>query len=90
MLVRSKDVSRADAILQLAVARATLKPVLARIEVLGWLARDHPDSLVQILRVISTDAASSRKPGWAPSGARRARHQTANDIELLRQCRGKR
>jgi hypothetical protein len=42
---------RADAILVLVVARATLQPLLARVEVLGWLARAHPDALVTLLKV---------------------------------------
>lgn len=66
LLLRSKEDSRVDAVLQLAVVRATLKPVLARVEVLGWLARDHPDALVMLLRVVSTDAVNGRLPRWVP------------------------
>lgn len=84
LLVRSKDGSRADAILQLAVVRATLKPVLCQVEVLGWLARDHPDALVTLLRVVSTDAANGRTPRWAPTGVRRARRQAGCDLGLYR------
>jgi len=73
MLARSKDDSRVDAILQLAVARATLRPMLARIEVLGWLARVHPDVLVTLLRVVSTDATRGRTPQWKPICTRRIR-----------------
>lgn len=88
LLVRSKDGSRVDAVLQLAVARARLKPVVAQVEVLGWLARNYPDALVTILRVVSTDAASGRAPRWAPTGMRRARRQSACDLGMFRPRRG--
>lgn len=42
-----------DAILQLTVARATLRPLLVRVEVLGWLAHAYPDTLVTLLGVVS-------------------------------------
>ena len=84
LLVQSKDGSRVDAVLQLAVARARLKPVLTQVEVLGWLARDHPDALVTLLRVVSTDAASGRVPQWAPIGMRRARRQSVCDLGMFR------
>lgn len=42
---------QADAILTLAVARATMQPLLARVEMLGWMARAHPDALVTLLKV---------------------------------------
>jgi len=43
----------ADAILLLSVARATLRPWLVRVEVLGWLASAYPDELVILLGVVS-------------------------------------
>lgn len=43
----------ADAILSLMVARATLRPVLDRVEVLGWLARSHPGALVTLLKLVT-------------------------------------
>ncbi|MGY3231198.1 hypothetical protein ACVWWJ_002682 [Luteibacter sp. HA06] len=52
-LAPSMHMHRADAILGLAVARATLQPMLARVEVLGWLARAHPDALVTLLKIIA-------------------------------------
>lgn len=71
LLLQSKDANRADAVLQLAVVRATLKPLLARVEILGWLARDHPGALLTLLRIVSVDAAGGRKPHWVPTGRRR-------------------
>jgi hypothetical protein len=52
-LAPSMHMHRADAILGLVVARATLQPLLARVEVLGWLARTHPDALVSLLKAIA-------------------------------------
>jgi hypothetical protein len=59
---------RADAVLTLAVARATLQPLLARVEVLGWLARVHPDALVALLKVT---APASGFEGLATRGVGR-------------------
>lgn len=44
---------RVDAVLNLMVARTTMKPLLSRVEVLGWLARAHPQSLMTLLKVIA-------------------------------------
>jgi hypothetical protein len=52
-LAPSMHMHRANAVLGLVVARATLQPLLARVEVLGWLARTHPDALVSLLKVIA-------------------------------------
>jgi hypothetical protein len=52
-LAASTSHDHADAILQLTVARATLRPLLVRVEVLGWLAHAYPDTLVALLGVVS-------------------------------------
>jgi hypothetical protein len=52
-LARSTSGDRADAILQLAVARAALRPLLVRVEVLGWLAYAYPEALVALLAVVA-------------------------------------
>jgi hypothetical protein len=44
---------KADAVLSLLVARTTLRPLLSRVEVLGWLARAHPEELVTLLKVVT-------------------------------------
>lgn len=63
MLTASRETRRADAVLQLAVARATLRPWLARVDVLGWLAHAHPESLVVLLNVTTGDEGA-----WLPTG----------------------
>jgi hypothetical protein len=54
-LAPTMDLNGADAILSLTVARATLRPELARVEVLGWLARAHPEALVTLLKVVTPE-----------------------------------
>jgi hypothetical protein len=55
-LAPTMDSEWADAILILMVARATLQPILARVEVLGWLARAHPEALVTLLKVLTPES----------------------------------
>jgi hypothetical protein len=57
-LASSMHTDRADALLGLIVARATLQPLLARVEVLGWLARAHPDALVTLLKVAAPESGA--------------------------------
>jgi hypothetical protein len=58
-LAASTSHDHADAILQLAVARAALRPLLVRVEVLGWLAYAYPDALVTLLGVVSGEPPPS-------------------------------
>lgn len=51
---------QADAVLTLMVARATMQPLLARVEVLGWMARAYPDALVTLLKVMSPSSGKER------------------------------
>lgn len=55
-LASSNSGDRADAILQLAVARAALRPLLVRVEVLGWLAYAYPEALVALLAVVAGES----------------------------------
>lgn len=70
-LLRMKTSDRADPVLQLVVTRAALKPYLTRVEILGWLARDHPDAMVALLRGMSVDVLYGRKPQWKLESRRR-------------------
>jgi hypothetical protein len=58
-LARLGNCDRADAVLHLVVARATLRLRLVRVEVLGWLAQTHPEVLVTLLAVASGEQESS-------------------------------
>jgi hypothetical protein len=52
-LVAAMPHDRADAVLNLVVARAALRPLLVRVEVLGWLAYAYPEELVILLEIVS-------------------------------------
>lgn len=67
LLAGSGATNRADAILHLVVARAALGPLLVRVEVLGWMAQEHPRALVTLLAVVAGDHehASSKDIGVA-------------------------
>jgi hypothetical protein len=69
-LAASISHDRADAILQLTVARAALRPLLVRVEVLGWLAYAYPDALVSLLGVVSGDSALPPMLGSRTSSGR--------------------
>lgn len=65
LLAASGSPDRADAMLHLVVARATLSPLLVRMEILGWMAHTHPQALVTLLAVVAGDHehASSNNTG---------------------------
>lgn len=69
MLATSRDGRRADAVLQLAVARATLRPWLGRVDVLGWLAHADPEGLVVLLNVTTGEEGAWRPTGEPPAPA---------------------
>lgn len=64
-LANSMSSKRAHAMLTLVVARLVLRPLLVRVEVLGWLARTYPDSLVTLLEVAAGDDAYRPSEGPA-------------------------
>jgi hypothetical protein len=62
-LANAMSGKRADAVLNLVVIRAVLRPFLVRVEVLGWLAHAYPDGLVTLLEVAVGDDERTSSEG---------------------------
>jgi hypothetical protein len=75
-LLAMRGNEHADAVLHLAVARAALRPMLSKVEALGWLAHEAPQGLVWLLALVAADDGSWPRSGMAaplvvPCGRRR-------------------
>ena len=65
-LLAMRGNEHADAVLHLAVARAALRPMLSKVEVLGWLAHEAPQGLVSLLALAAADDGSWPRLGIEP------------------------